>query len=570
MSRPDSRSRPQSAATRGKSFALLIVWLLAASALPAAVLSPPPRTFRVSYLSANAVYIDGGRAEQLATGAQLEIRRNGEVVALVEVTYVADHSSSCRLLSQKQAPRQGDQVILLASAAATAPAAPAAGTAPAASAAPTQVQASRPAAAQQIYTPPTPKPPTTRLSGNIAAGFQKYSDRGPAKQNYDQGTGRLGLRLRDIQGLPLDVRVRMSGWQVNSSGFGPGASTSSHSNRLYELSATYAPVDGRFSWSAGRLGASPFVSIGYLDGLLGQFRLTPRFYVGAFAGSRPEVLELNISSAGRKYGSYLRYNSRPDDGPTYAEIVLAGIGEYAQGGLPSREYAALDSRFGNGSRWSLFEHLEIDFNRGWRKTVAKTSSQISNASLSASVKLSDTVRAQLSYSQRRNYLTYETRPLPEEVFTRILNQGARASVQWQGRSGWNVSGGVGQERSDRGGDKPTNSGSLSVYKTNLFGWALMAGADVSYYDGGVANGYVGSVRLRKYLAHGNDLGLTLGASSAQISTLGLHTAARQNQWVRLSGTWQLPLQLYLMGELEYDTGDDLEGQRYTLEIGYHF
>lgn len=567
MSRPDDRSDSRPRAVQRKALRLLSMSLLVASTLQAAVLSPPPHAFRISYLSANAVYIDGGRAEQLAAGSRLEVRRNGEVVALVEVSYVADHSASCRLVSQKQAPKQGDQVILVTAAATSATAA---STAPADATTATAAKTSQPAAALQTYTPPAPRPPSTRLSGNVAAGFQRYSDRGPAKQNYDQGTGRLGLRLRDIQGLPLDVRVRMSGWQVNSSGFGPGSATSSHSNRLYELSVTYAPVDGRLSWAAGRLGASPFVSIGYLDGLLGQYRLTPRFYVGAFAGSRPEVLELNISSAGRKYGSYLRYSTRPDEGPAYGEVVLAGIGEYAQGGLPSREYAALDSRFGNGSRWALFEHLEIDFNRGWRKTVAKTSSQVSNASLSASLKLSDTVRAQLSYSQRRNYLTYETRPLPEEVFTRILNQGARASVQWQGRSGWNVSGGIGQERSDRGGDKPTNSGSLSVYKTNLFGWALLAGADFSYYDGGVAHGYVGSLRVRKYLAHGNDLGLTLGASSAQISTLGLHTAARQNQWIRLSSTWQLPLDLYVMGELEYDTGDDLEGQRYTIEIGYRF
>ncbi len=563
MRRLDVPKKLHCVAFRRPSWPLLIAWCLGASALPTLAQSAP-RTFRVSYLSMSAVYIDGGRAEQLAAGSRLQIVRGSEVIALLEISYLADHSSSCRVISQSQPPKQGDRVVLLA------PVEPAA-----AETAPQSGGAER--AAPKVVSPlPTqvsaivPRLRVTRLSGSAALGFQRSSDRGPAGQNYDQGTGRLGLQLRDIHGLPLQVRVRMSGWQLRQSGFGPGAATSLHSNRLYELSMTYAPDESRFYWAVGRLGASPFVSIGYLDGGLGQFRVTRRFYVGAFAGSQPEILALHLASAGRKYGAFARYSTRPEDGPGYGEVVVAGVGEYARNGQPSREYAALDSRFGRGDRWSLFEHLEVDLNRGWRRTVSGRSSQISNASLSASAKLSQTLQAQLSYQQRRNYLTFQTRPLPEEVFTRIFNEGARASLQWQSRSGWNVSGGVGQERSDARGSKPTNSGSLSVYKTNLFGWSLTAGADASFYDGGIARGFVASARARKAIGSGNDLGLTLGMSSAQITSLDLAAPTRRNQWVRLSGTWRLPWSLYLMGEAEYDTGDDVNGTRYLLEVGYTF
>ena len=43
---------------------------------------------------------------------------------------------------------------------------------------------------------------------------------------------------------------------------------------------------------------------------------------------------------------------------------------------------------------------------------------------------------------------------------------------------------------------------------------------------------------------------------------------RKNQWLRLSGTLQLGRRFYLLGELESATGDDLEGERLFLQLGY--
>ena len=103
-------------------------------------------------------------------------------------------------------------------------------------------------------------------------------------------------------------------------------------------------------------------------------------------------------------------------------------------------------------------------------------------------------------------------------------------------------------------------------KNNLFGWGLFAGADASTYTGDLADGYVATLRLRKFLRGGHDLGLTLGASEATLQ-LG---EPRANQWIRVSSSMELPYDFYLIGEVEYNTGDDLKGERYSLEFGYRF
>jgi hypothetical protein len=45
---------------------------------------------------------------------------------------------------------------------------------------------------------------------------------------------------------------------------------------------------------------------------------------------------------------------------------------------------------------------------------------------------------------------------------------------------------------------------------------------------------------------------------------------RTTQWLRLMGRAELVWRLYLQGDFEYDTGDDLEGPRGFLELGVLF
>jgi len=539
--------------------AALVLALLAAAA--AAQPAPAQRPISVAYVTPGAVYLDAGRAEGLAAGAVVRVMRGGEKLAELEVDFVAEHSASCKVLSQTRALQKGDLVVIV-----SLPASAPEETAPAPALPPGQV----PPVVVERYTEELPERARTRVHGSAALGYRALSNSGGASSN--ETAGRLSLRLSDIAGRPLELRVRARGREVSRDGYGASVESSERLDRLYELSLAWQPEESRFSILLGRLGAGPFLAMGYLDGALAQVRLTRHFYVGAFGGARPELEELGFDTSGSKYGGFLRYAREGEPGGGYGEVVLGGVTERSDTGDVSRDYVTVESRFGVGSRWWFFQRAEIDLNRDWREEATGKSSEVSNAALSASFALSSSLRASLSYDQRRNYLTWETRPLPEEIFTRYFREGGRLALDWQARSGWSASLGGGLERADDV-DDPTSSYFLSLLRANAFGAPLLLGGDASVYTGGTAEGWVANLRVRWSFRAGHDLGLTLGGSEAKITgdvAGGATIEPRANQWARLSGTLQLPAGLYLYGEYEYDTGDDFEGDRAGIELGYRF
>ncbi len=45
---------------------------------------------------------------------------------------------------------------------------------------------------------------------------------------------------------------------------------------------------------------------------------------------------------------------------------------------------------------------------------------------------------------------------------------------------------------------------------------------------------------------------------------------RTTQWLRLMGRGELGRRVYVQGDFEYDTGDDLKGPRAFVEVGVRF
>ncbi len=536
---------------------------------------PKSRPIAVSYTSASAIYLDSGRAEGVAVGARARVLRGGEEIAELEVSYVAEHSSSCRIVNQKSEVRPGDAIQLLTAPLAASQAAPV----------PTPATVTRPEPASEPAAAPAPNAPLppaigkfpgtrqqtapwARVTGSVSTGGQQFKDTTSSGGNYSEGTGRLSLQARGIQGMPLDLRMRA---RTLSSTTGSGVtSRSASSQRLYELSLSYAPKEGRLAVLAGRIGATPYISMGYLDGILGQYRLSRRLFTGAFYGKRPELVNLDLRTAGEKYGAFLRYATPSDDYSHYGEVVLAGVGEYQKGQI-DREYLSLESRFGAGSAWSLFEHAEVDFNRAWRLERSGKSYQLSNVTISGSYLLTDWARASLSYDRRRNYLTFEDRIRPEDLFNDLLRDGASATLYLGKSQGINATLNFGARRQTNslavGGSESTRTWGASVFHNNVGGWNLLLGADVSVYTGGTAEGHLATVRIRKYIHGGHDLGLTFGESSIRVPGT---SGTRVNRWARLSSDIELPWRMYLLAEYEYDTGADLKGNRVILEVGYRF
>ena len=74
-------------------------------------------------------------------------------------------------------------------------------------------------------------------------------------------------------------------------------------------------------------------------------------------------------------------------------------------------------------------------------------------------------------------------------------------------------------------------------------------------------------RVGRRFAGGHVLDLSFGRS---LYRLKLTEENRSTQWLRLMGRGELGRRVYLQGDFEYDTGDDLKGPRGFLELGILF
>ena len=150
----------------------------------------------VRYRSADTIYLNSGRASGLEVGDRLEVVRGGEVVAEIEVLFTAEHTASCRVLNERKANQADDRVRRIGEAApAPAPPAP--------SAPPPRPEQPR----QSVAT--GPRPTRTRVTGAVSLETEAFSDGTESRRDFNRTAARLNVRVRDIVGTPLQLRLRM-------------------------------------------------------------------------------------------------------------------------------------------------------------------------------------------------------------------------------------------------------------------------------------------------------------------------------------------------------------------------
>ena len=518
-------------------------------------------SFRVRNRSAQAVYLEGGASAGLAVGDRLEILRQGDVIAEIEVAFVAGYSSSCRVVSETEPIATGDLARLKGVAeemlASIGEPGAAASVSPQTSNAP---QAIEPTYQSSL---PAPRPPT-RISGTIALEYESFTDDGDSDLGYDRTQARLNFRGKDLGGLPLYLRVRSRVQEIaRSRALSGGVPADESRDRLYEVSLRYDAPSGRYSLMGGRIGAAPFISIGYLDGVLAEVKTFGTMKVGGFWGNRPDISELGFESSGTKYGGYMRFaNDRSSSGQHF-DVMLGGVREEGEVDV-SREYALIETYYDSGGAWSFFQRAEIDVNNDWREELSDDTSQLSNLAVSARGRLSETVRLVVSYDQFRQYRTEETRFIPAELFDDLLRQGFRVAVN-VGRPrqlNWSVSAGW---RAQEDAEDDSISFGLGARHPDVGG--LSIGGDVLAYSNLYTEGGVARLRTSKFFRKGHELYLDLGGRFEEGKLLGDETA---DAWGRVGFWADLPARFFARGEFEYSAGDSIEGSRVTLGLGYRF
>ena len=549
-------------------FALLLLFPITAQAQSG---SAP---FSVRYRTADTIYLDSGKVSGIDVGDRLEVLRGGNVIATIEVIFAADRSASAKVLTERQPVQTGDRVRLIGEAAPPPPqetprVVP-------------QVETSEPSLTPPSYRDSDTRSrlSRTRVTGAVTFDWESFSNGADTdeERSFDRTVGRLNLRVRDIAGTPLQFRLRARSLEVSREGdLGGGLLSSESRDRLYEAALIYDEPDGRFAVRAGRLGTSPFIGLGYLDGALAEVRLGAGFAVGGLFGRRPDLEELGFKSTGQKLGAFVRFAPRTEIQETERDmgLLLAGIREEGDLGI-SREYVTVESHFGSGSRWSFFQHAEVDLNTDWREQRANSQTTLSTLSLTALGRLTSRGRLAITYDRFERYFTEEDRFLPEELFDRLWRQGLRVSWQTERSEGLNISFQGGLRRREEGIADPvlglveareTYSLGLGVHHPRLPGLGISIGTNVLGFSSDSAEGLLVTARAGRRLERGTR------SASRWAETL-YRTAFEEERiltWGRAALWLELPLDLFGQAEFELLQGDeDLQGQRLRLGLGYRF
>lgn len=528
-----------------RAVAVLVVAALAVGASAAAAAESE---CHVRFVSIDNIYLDAGSAAGLDVGVKVRIVRDGKAVAELEVAYVAENSASCRVLSGAGQVNTGDRAVFDP----VAPAVPAA-------APDTLVSRVR-----------AVTPTATRPKAVVADRYDGW-----LSVQWDGSSETTDRDLRtDLLSVPFRVRVRELGHgfefsgrgnfrRITRSGFGASTPATEWRNRIMEAALVREGRDLRWQLAFGRVGGRNTAAAGPFDGLSVTRRLGKGTTFGLLGGFAPAWGDLDFNTEDHLAGLVLNTGRAGADGRR-ADLTLAAIGRYRQGQI-SREYVSLVTSWRDGRRLSLLQAAEVDLYRGWRREQAGKGAALTSTALTGRLQVTRPLAITLGYDGREPVRTWETRSLPDSLFTDAGRNGWRAGAAWRGPGGaaLDVSSGIRHE--NRSGEDVTSWQAMLRLPARL-----LRVADVSLsargFDGPWLSGWAPGARLSKVSG-----GLQWSLDGGRFSYTGKQSdATRDNTWAELGASCELGSGWTLSGAWHRDWGDDITGQRLFAELGMRF
>lgn len=517
----------------------------------------PPAGYKVKYITAEHVYLDAGAAAGLSVGDVLYIVRSQEqVIAKIEVVFVAENSASCKILSFQESVRAGDVAVAVEK---------------------KEKPAQEPAEEPEVEAPlPAELEParhgrersrgaSTRLSGSISAQFYHLDDRTESNLDFTRPALRVNLRARRLWGRELTFRVRTRTYHnMRTRPYNLGAPKDEWRNRVYELSLSYDEPAAPVNFRMGRIISNFISGVGYIDGGQLQYNMSRSLRLGAFAGTRPDWRTSSFQTEVAKYGGYLNFSSGSYQ-TSYFESTLAGAMEQNSGTV-SREFIYLQNILNFGSSLNFFQSAEVDINRDWRKEKTGESVALTSLYLSGRYRVTNGLTLGAIFDNRKNYWTYEIQTLADSLFDDALRTGLRGNISLRlpGSSYLYANAGMRKRQSD---PEATRSFSAGFNNSNLFLRGLFLQLNAAGFNGPVTDGYNGSAQIGQNFSAGHRLAVEYGAYAYTIAN---PDETRTNRWARAYVDVMLLRRVFVSGQYEYAWGQDLDGQRILAEIGYRF
>ncbi len=505
------------------------------------------REIKVTYISNQSIYIDGGRADGIRVGDSLIVKHNGKPTTLLKVKYVAEHSASAAIEKGKM-PKKDDAIVLLTKRSTSKPRV-------ATGRRERHIKTNRSSFRSDFKS-------RAKVSGSISLNWRHIKDVSDRKASLDQPGARFNIKIKNLFGQAYELRIKSRlRYQRRTFTYGDRLPKEEWRNRLYVVFFSYTDENALLNYSFGRILSNAIGSVGYIDGALVQARLVPALRLGLFAGTQFQGQNSNIPSGKQKYGAFVRY-IKGDYRAGRWESAATLSGEYVHNTIDRELLYFMNSFYTR--RFSFYQSADIDINNGWRQDRAGEKIALSNLYLNGHIKFTRKISASLSYDNRKNYYSYRWRSIADSLFDDALRQGLRASINLRlpQQIQIMINGGVRIKEND---DQKTFSYSGSVTKRRITRWRAFVGLYGSGFSNAYTQGYYASTRIGANLRSGHSFDVSYGG---YFYTTRTTQESRASRWVRANLNLNFGRHWFMSPNYEYFFGDDSPGHRLYIEAGY--
>ena len=510
---------------------------------------------RVSYLSAEFIYIQAGEKDGVAAGDSVLVQRNGATITRLTVSRVSNSFSACTL-------PPGFAVKLQI------------GDAAAVSIHRLQVE-STPDTSAQIETTSTLTPGrkrsgasvqsdlTPKVRGRIGLGVLYTDDREIDNRDSNEPTLSMRATIENllVPNATLDIRMRVR--RTNRQGWTSALNDRKWTNRIYQVMLRYENPDQRLAWSAGRILSRDVAGLGVMDGLTAAWQASDEIRVGVFAGTVPDPVTSALLADETQSGGFVSWERNGQK--NRAAATLAGIGRYTKGQI-SRESVYQQANWSSGYHLFIFQSSEIDINRGWRRDRAGSSLQLSSFLFQLRWNPVEALSLESGYDNRKLVSTWETHDTPDSLFDDAMRQGWRTSLRWKGplRTTWTLGGSIRTRSGDAASTTAYNGGVsiMNILGSRVDGSLLFRMFDNTYTRGSQPSLYL-SRRFGSYVR-------LHGRAGESVYTLAVDGSSSSYLWYGAGCEVEVSRHLFLMGDLEWYRGDGSNMNRYSVEAGWRF
>jgi hypothetical protein len=399
---------------------LLLATLLSKPVIADDEKTPPA----INYISAESVYLNAGKHAGLAVGTRVEVIRLGKIIAVLEVVHVSSNSASCRVVEQTSSPRVGDAVTF------------------------------EPSENLPALIPEQPLPggflaattatgsETNVLSGFVSIGTVWQKDLTDSGLSSLQPALAARLRVKNIGGSGTEFRFRdRIRYYYREQSPGDNIARDEWTHRLTEIAIVNGDNRADLQWGFGRMIVPDMRGVGLVDGAYVSYRLGRWFRAGLAGGLSPQPRDLSPDTDRPQAGGFFAFDYEPEKQWSFSSSA-ALAGNYVSGSI-SREFIYWQNVFLMHRKFSVFQSVEADLNRDWRRDAAGEGVTFTNFYLLANAEITRYASVDFTYDSRKNVRTWDTQATPDSLFDTSVYDGFGGGLSLHLPRGFNLAGRAG-------------------------------------------------------------------------------------------------------------------------------